>query len=149
MLNLLRTVGLALAVANLKRRVRNLAVRGVFAVAGAVVLIVSVCFFLVALHLWISDLLNPIASAAILGGVLLLLALLLFFLASRPMREQARAVENPLGQFEETIRDGASRLSDALGPPGSPLRSPVLQAAALALVAGVLLGLRGRKIRRD
>jgi hypothetical protein len=147
MLKLASSVGLALAVANLKRRIRYLAVRGILGAVGAVVLFISVCFFLVAAHLWLSDLLNPIASAAIIGGVLLFIAVLLFFLASRPMREQARAVESPIEELGDTLRQGASRLSEALGPPGSPLRNPVLQAAGLALIAGFFLGRRGK--RRD
>ena len=145
MLKLLQTVGLALAVANLKRRIRNLAVRGVFGAAGAIVLVVAICFFLVALHLWISDVLNPVASAAIIGGVLLAIALLLFFLASRPMREQASVAEQPLGQMGDMLSDGMARLNRAAGTEGSPLRNPVLQAASLALVAGLFLGWRGTR----
>ncbi len=147
MLKLASSVGLALAVANLKRRIRNLAVRGILGAVGAVVLVVSLCFFLVAAHLFLSGLLNPIASAAIVGGVLLAIALLLFFLASRPMREQARAVENPMEEVSDRLREGASRLNEALGPSSSPLRNPVFQAAGLALLAGFFLGRRGR--RRD
>jgi hypothetical protein len=145
MLKLASSVGLALAVANLKRRIRNLAVRGILGAVGAVLLVVSVSFFLVAAHLWLSDLLNPIASAAIIGGVLLLIAVLLFFLASRPMREQASAVESPVEELGDTLRQGTSRLGEALGPPGSPLRNPVLQAAGLALIAGFFLGRRGKR----
>jgi hypothetical protein len=146
MLKLASTVGLALAVANLKRRIRNLAVRGILGAAGGVVLVIALCFFLVAAHLFLSDVLNPIASAAIIGGVLLAIGLILLFLASRPMREQARAVENPVEQLSETFGASASRLGDALGA-GSPLKSPVLQAAGLALLIGFFLGRRGK--RRD
>ncbi len=144
MWNVLRTVGLALAVANLKRRIRNLVTRGILGAAGGVVFVIAVCFLLVAAHLALSALLNPIASAAIIGGVLLGVAFVLFFLASRPMREQAREVEDPIGQLGDTVREGASRLSDALGPQGSPLRNPIFQAAGLALIAGFFLGRRGR-----
>lgn len=149
MLKLASSVGLALAVANLKRRIRNLAVRGILGAVGAVVLIIAVCFFLVTAHLFLSRLLNPIASAAIVGGVLLAVSLLLFFLASRPMREQARAVENPVEQLGDTFGDTASRFGEALGSAGSPLRNPVLQAAGLALVAGFFLGRRGSKSRDE
>lgn len=147
MLKLASSVGLALAVANLRRRIRNLAVRGILGAVGAVILVMSLSFFLVAAHLWLSDLLNPIASAAIVGGVLLAIGLLLFFLASRPMREQSRAVENPLEQLSGTFGESASRFGDALGSAGSPLRNPVFQAAGLALLAGFFLGRRGRRPR--
>ncbi len=133
-------MGLALAVAKLKQRIRSLAIRGTLGVAGLIVLIVSVCFFLVAAHLYLSELLNPIASAAIIGGALLLIALILFFLASRPLGE-ARA-ENPVEELSQTFQEGRERINDALGPEGSPLRSPVVQAAALAVVAGFFLGRR-------
>jgi hypothetical protein len=149
MWSILRSVGLALLVANLRRRIRNLVTRGILGGAGAVVLIIAVSFLLVAVHLTLSVLLNPIASAAIIGGVLLGIAFLLFFLASRPMREQAREVEDPIGQLSSTVREGASRFSDALGPEGSPLRSPILQAAGLALIAGFFLGRRGRHREDD
>lgn len=147
MLRLASSVGLALAVANLKQRMRALAARGVLGAAGVVLAVIALCFFLVAAHLYLSDLLNPIASAAIIGGVLLVIALILFFLASRPIRQQARAVEDPVEEASERLREGASRFNEALGPPGSPLRNPVVQAAGLALIAGFFLGRRGG--RRD
>lgn len=149
MLRLASSVGLALAVANLKRRIRTLTIRGILGVAGAVALVISICFFLVAAHLYLSSLLNPVASAAIIGGVLLFIAVLLFFLASRPMREQARAAEDPIGEMGDTFRQGAARINEALGPEGSLLRNPVLQAAGLALIAGFVLGRRGRRSDKD
>jgi hypothetical protein len=149
MLKLAGTAGLALAVANLRRRARNLAVRGVLAVAGAVALVIAICFFLVALHVWLSEELDPIASACIIGGVLLAIALLLFFLASRPMREQARAVEQPAAQIGDALGEGMARLAQAAGSARSPLRNPVFQAAGLALIAGIFLGRRRRSPDRD
>jgi hypothetical protein len=145
MLRLFSSVGMALAIANLKQRIRNLATRGILGLVGLVVLIVSLCFFLVAGHLYLSQLLNPIASAAIIGGVLLLIALILFFLASRPMRAQSRMAEDPVAELSETFRQGRERFNEALGPEGSPLRNPVFQAAALAIVAGFVLGRRTRR----
>jgi protein-S-isoprenylcysteine O-methyltransferase Ste14 len=148
-LTLLKSLGLALALANLKRRIRSLAIRGALGAVAVVVLVVALCFFLVAAHLWLSQLVNPIASAAIIGGVLLAIALLLFFLASRPMGQRARAVENPVEEVGEALSHGASRLNEALGPEGSPLRNPVFQAAGLALIAGFFLGRRGRGRDKD
>jgi hypothetical protein len=147
MLKLASTVGLALTVANLKRRIRNLAVRGILGTVGAVIAVIAICFLLVALHLWLSGVLNPIASAAIIGGVLLAIALLLFFLASRPMREQARGVEQPAAQLGNVLRDGMARLSGGSGR--SPLRDPIVLAAALALVSGIFLGWRGARFGKD
>jgi hypothetical protein len=149
MLKLVSSVGLALAAANLKRRVRALAVRGILGAVGAVVLVVSVCFFLVAAYLFLADLLDPIASAAIVGGVLLVVALLLFFLASRPVRAQARAAENPAAELGETLRQGASRLGDAFGPGQAPFKNPVFLMAGFALLAGFLLGRRAKPRDED
>jgi hypothetical protein len=148
MLKLAGTAGLALAVANLRRRARNLAVRGVLAVAGAVALVIALCFFLVALHVWLAGELGVVASASIIGGALLAVALLLLFLASRPMREQARAVEQPAARVGDALGEGMARLAEAAGSARSPLRNPVFQAAGLALIAGIFLG-RRRKPDRD
>lgn len=146
MLKLASTVGLALAVANLKRRIRNLVVRGILGAIGAVLAIFALSFLLVALHLWISDLLNPIASAVIIGGVLAVIAIVLFLLASRPMREQARSVEQPAAELGDLLRDGMNRLGGGQGQ--SALTSPIVLATALALVSGIFLGWRGSRAAR-
>ena len=145
MLRLFSALGLTLALANLKQRVRAVALRGGLGVAGAIVLVIALCFFLVAAHLYLSTLLNPIASAAIIGGVLLVIALILFFLASRPLRAQGRGADDPLGEAGETLRGAASRVSEALGPPDAPLRHPAIMIAGLTLIVGFLLGRRGRR----
>jgi hypothetical protein len=147
MLKFASSMGVALAVANLKQRMRAMAVRGVLGLAGAIVLVVSICFFLVAAHLWLSGLLNPIASAAIIGGVLLVVALLLFFIASRPVR--APKAENPVEQLGETLRQGATRFGESLGAGQAPLKNPVFLTAGLALLAGFLLGRRAKPRGKD
>ena len=145
MIRLASSVGLALALANLRQRLRKIALRGGLAVAGAIVLVAAICFFLVAGHLYLSTHLNPIASAAIIGGVLLAIALLLLFLASRPIRDPD--TDKRLGEAGDKLREATARLTDALGPPGTPLRNPVVAAFGLTLVLGFLLGRRSR--RRD
>jgi energy-coupling factor transporter transmembrane protein EcfT len=152
LLTLIRSVGLAVALAELKRRVRAMAQRGVLGFVGAIVFVIALCFFLVAAHLYLSSLLNPIASAAIIGGVLLLIALILFFLASRPIDGKARASgDDQAAQLGDAIKDGAARIGDAFsgGGGGGPLQNPVLLAAGFALFAGFLLGRQGRRRRRD
>ena len=69
MLKLASSIGLALAVADLKRRIQHWVRSGVYGVVGAVFALIGLCFLLVALHLWLSVLLNPIASALIIGGL--------------------------------------------------------------------------------
>ncbi|HEX9905722.1 MAG TPA: phage holin family protein [Propylenella sp.] len=147
MLKLASAVGLGLAAANLRRRIRGLAVRGMLGVVGIIILVIAVCFFLLAAHLYLSVLLDPIASAAIIAGILLAIALVLLFLASRPMRERARGVEQPAAEIRRAVNEGLAGLG--LGAEGSPLRSPVLLSSLFALLAGILLGSRASRRKRD
>ena len=147
MLKLAGTVGLALAVANLKRRIRVLAVRGILGAIGGIFVVAAAVFFLVAAHVWMSSHIGAVLSAAIIGGVLLLIGLLLLFLASRPMREQSRAIEQPATQAGYALGESVASLAKAAGAGGSPLKNPVFQASALALIAGIFLG-RYRSRRR-
>jgi hypothetical protein len=146
MFKLASSIGLALALAELKQRIRHWVRSGIFGVIGAIILVIAICFFLVALHLYLSGLLNPIASAAIIGGVLLLIALILFFLASRPMRSATSA--KPASQATDTFSDSLSRLGQMAGA-GGLLANPLLPIAGVALVVGYLLGRRGRGQQRD
>jgi len=145
------SIGFALALADLKRRVRHWARSGILGAIGLVFLVIALCFLLVAAHLYLSGLLNPIASAAIIGGALLLIALMLFFLASRPMKERVRAAtaDQPVGQIGDMLRDGMARLGQAAGSSESPLRNPLLQAAGIALVVGYLLGRGGKRQKQE
>ena len=64
MLKLASSIGLALALADLKQRIRHWVRAGYLGAVGALFAVIALCFFLVALHLYLSGLLNPIASAA-------------------------------------------------------------------------------------
>jgi hypothetical protein len=142
MLRLASTVGMALAVANLRRRLRVLAVRAGYGVAGTIVLVFALAFILVTAHLGLSRLVDPIASAAIIGFALLFLGVVLLFVASRPRREQSRAVEHPVGQMGSLLSDGIKHLSSTSATEPNPLRNPVFQVSLLALAAGFFLGRR-------
>jgi hypothetical protein len=133
---------MALAVANLKRRARVLAIRAGTGVAGVIVLVFALAFLLVAAHLALSRFVDPIASAAIIGFVLLFIAVVLFFMASRPRREQAAAVENPVGEIGGFVSRGLKHLSSTSATEPNPLRNPVFQVSLLALAAGFFLGRR-------
>jgi hypothetical protein len=136
MLKLASRAGLAVALANLKQRIRRLAVRGILAAIGIVVLVMALCWLLIALHLWLSAKVGPIGSAAIIGGVLLIIAAVLLFLASRTGRTPAPAPAQAADPLGETIARAAQ--SVAAGP--SPLTSPVFLASLAALSAGIFLG---------
>jgi len=139
MLKLISSIGLALTLAELKQRIRRLVTQGMLGAIGAVILLVGLIFLLVALHLWISVLLNPIASAAIIGGTLLFVALIFFLVAkakggaaapSRPAPAASRPQENLAG------------LADLLGSPA--LRNQALLVGGLALILGFMFGRRAR-----
>ena len=150
MFKIASSIGFALALAELKQRIHHWVKSGIFGAVGCVILIIALCFLLVALHLYLSDLLNPIASAAIIGGVLLLLAIILFFLASRPMRvKPASNTPSPAAGAGDAFSEGFAKLGQMAGGSGSPIRNPLFQAAGVALVVGYLLGRRGRRQKDD
>jgi hypothetical protein len=152
MFKLASSIGLALALAELKQRIRHWIRSGIFGVVGAVIAVIALCFLLVALHLYLSSLLNPIASASILGGVLLLIALILFFIASRPMRSAtapAQSTPSPAAGVGNTFSESFAKFSQLASASGSPIRNPLFQAAGVALIVGYLLGRRGRGPRDD
>jgi hypothetical protein len=151
MFKLASSIGFALALAELRQRIRHWIKSGILGGVGGVILVIALCFLLVALHLYLSDLLSPIASASIIGGVLLLIAIILFFLASRPMRAKAAAAsaQSSTAGAGDTISESISRLGQMAGASGSPIRNPLFQAAGVALVVGYLLGRRGRRQKDD
>jgi len=142
MFKLASSLGLALALADLKRRIRHWVRSGILGAIGALLTIIALSFFLVAAHLALSRWLNPIASAAIIGGVLLIVALILLFLASRPMSKSAAPPAAESMKEAEAMPEGLAQFG------GSLLRHPLFPAAATALVAGFFLG-RQSKRRRD
>ena len=143
MLKLISSIGLAVALADLKRRIRHWVRSGILGAVGALFAVIALCFFLVAAHLYLSGLLNPIASALIIGGVLLVIALILLFLASRPLPGSSSAKGQPesLGGIGEGTGQDWTQSSavDAV------LRHPLFPAAAMALVAGFFLGRRSKR----
>ncbi len=142
MFKLAGSVGLAYALAELRQRIRRGVRGGMLGVIAAVLFIIAVCFFLVALYLWLAGVLNPIASAAIIGGGLLLIALILFAVAASMFKGPARA-EPPKSigaELGNALRGGMDRLSAAASSSQSPLNNPLLQAVGLAIVVGFLLG---------
>ncbi len=135
MFKLASSIGFALALAELKQRVRRLVTQGILGAIGAVLFLIGFCFLLVAAHLYLSQLLNPIASAAIIGGALLVIALIFFLIASMTGSGAARRA-----QPASVAEDNMARLADAVGP--KPLANPALVIAGLALVLGFLFGRR-------
>jgi hypothetical protein len=141
MLKFASTVGLTLLLADLKRRIHHWVRSGIMGAIGALFAIFALAFLLVALHLFLSGLLNPIASAAIIGVVLLIVALVFFYVASRPMRPAASTGGEPM---TDSLRDGMARLNES-GIAASLFRHPLFPTAAAALLAGIFLGRRSKR----
>jgi hypothetical protein len=142
MLKLASSVGFALALANLRRRVRRLVTQGILGAVAAVIFVIGLCFLLVAVHLWLSELLSPVASAAIIGGVLLAVALILLLLAAY-FPDRRRGLDSTASPLD-AVGDGMARLNEALTGGQSVLTNRVLQLAGVALV-GFILGRRSRR----
>lgn len=140
MLKLASSIGFALALAELKQRIRRLVTQGILGAIGGVILLIGLCFLLVAAHLYLSILLNPIASAAIIGGVLVVIALILFAVARAKGGGGSRQASPP--PRAEAAQENIGRLGETLG--GSPLANSAFLVAGLALVLGFMFGRRSK-----
>jgi Putative Actinobacterial Holin-X, holin superfamily III len=139
MLKLASSIGFALALAELKQRIRRLVTQGILGAIGGIILLIGLCFLLVAAHLYLSTLLNPIASAAIIGGALVVIALI-FFAVARAKGGGSR--QPPAPPRTEAAQENIGRLGVALG--GSPLTNSAFLVAGLALVLGFMFGRRSK-----
>lgn len=143
MLKFATTAGLALAVANIRSRIRAAAIRLVLAVIGAVFVVGAAAFALVAGYFALAPWIGPIGAAGAIAAFLLVVGLVFLFFASRAPREQIRAIDASASQ---SMQEQYARLGRALSS-GGALTNPVVLISAAALVAGYLVGRRGR--RRD
>jgi hypothetical protein len=139
-LKLASTVGLAYGVANLKRRIRTAINQAVLGAIALFFLLAAAVFALIALHIWLSGEIGPIASAGAISVALLAVGAVFALLARREPRRQPPPTETVGEQLSETLQQGYARLAQAGG--GSPLTNPVVLGMAAALIAGFLLGRR-------
>ncbi|MBZ8132106.1 phage holin family protein [Afifella sp. IM 167] len=142
MFRLLSSISLAYGVANLRRRIRMLVMQAVLAAIALVILLFAIGYGLAALHIFLSGLWTPLISAGAIAGALLVIGLIVLILALRPRREQSRAVEKPMREVSAGAEHAYRRVQRSLTESGSPLANPVVQAAGVALIIGVLLGRR-------
>jgi len=142
MFRLLSSISLAYGAANLRRRVRVLVMQAVLAAIAVVILLFAIGYGLSALHIFLSGVWTPLISAGVIAGTLLVIGLIVMMLALRPRREQSRAVEKPLHDLSAGAENTYRRMQRSLTESGSPLANPVVQAAGVALIIGVLLGRR-------
>jgi hypothetical protein len=140
MLRLPRPVGLALAIAHWKRALRDIAIGTTIAAAGAALLVAALAFLLAAAHSWLAERLGVAGSAAIIGGALLMVGLLLIVFASRFVEQSTAKERRP----DEIADDRGDRAARAVAPSkASPFSNPLVQAASLAFLVGIVLGRRG------
>jgi len=142
MLKLASSIGFALALAELKQRIRRLVTQSILGAIGGVILLIGLCFLLVAAHLYLSMLLNPIASAAIIGGALVVIALILFAVARAKGGGGSRQASPPPPRAE-AAQESIGRFGEALGG-AAPLANPAFLVAGLALVLGFMFGRRSK-----
>ena len=136
---------------------------GIVAGVAALAALGAVVVGLIALHSWLAMQTGPFVAHGLIGGGLLLLALILFALAF--IRRPRLAARPPLqiaapaallgglrqGRHDKVVAGGEQTLRLASGALRDGLRPTLLGALALAVAVGLLAGLRladRRAVRR-
>jgi hypothetical protein len=138
-----------------RRQTRHTALVGVFAIAAALAALGAVVVGLAALYSWLATQTGPFIAYGMIGGGLLLTALILFTLAfirqrprvaSRPPLQIARpaALLGTLGQgrYAKVVAGSEQTLRLATGTVRDGTRSTLLGTLALAAVVGLIAGRR-------
>ena len=148
----------------LKRHTRHTALTGILACAAALAALDAVIVGLIALHSWLAMRSGPFVAHGLIGGGLLLLALILFALALIRRRPRL-AVRPPLqiarpaallgglrqGSDDKIVTGGEQTLKLATGTLRDGPLSTLLGTLALAVAVGLLVGRRladHRAVRR-
>jgi MFS family permease len=138
------------------RQARYTALTAVFAVVAALAGVGAIVVGLVTLYRWLAMQVDPFIALAIIGGGLLLLAVILFALAfvrrrPRPALRPRLQIAQPATLFQ-TVRQGSQSSQIAGGKPlrlvtenvRSGSRSALLGTVALIAVVGLVIGRRLR-----
>jgi hypothetical protein len=144
-----------------KRQTRYTVLMGILAGVAALAALGAVIVGLIALHSWLATQTGPFVAHGLIGGDLLLLALILFALAfirrrprlaARPALQIVRpaALLGTLGQssYDRAVAGSEQTLKLATGTLRDGSRSALLGTLALAVAVGLLLGRRFRAVRR-
>jgi hypothetical protein len=132
-----------------RRQTRYTAVNGVLVGVGSLAAIGAIVVGLMALYFWLETQTGPFVALGVIGGGLLLLALILFALAfarerpglASPPQLQIMQPAALLGTLRQgTHSDQAIRL--AAGPSRRTSRPALLGTLALAVIVGLLAGRR-------
>jgi len=144
-----------------RRQIRYTVLMGVFACVAMLAALGSVVVGLIALHTWLAVQTGPFIAHGMIGGGLLLFALILLALAfirqrprlaARPPLQIARpaALLGTLGQggYANVIAGGDQTLKLATNTLRDGSRSALLGTLALAVAVGLLVGRRLRALSR-
>jgi hypothetical protein len=144
-----------------KRQTRYTVLMGILAGVAALAALGSVVVGLIALHSWLAVQTNPFVAHGMIGGGLLLFALILLAAAFIPRRPRLTArpplqITRPaallgtLGQggYAKVVAGGDQTLKLATNTLRDGSRSTLLGTLALAVAAGLLVGHRLRTPRR-
>jgi len=139
----------------LKRQTRHTALTGILAGVAALAVLGAIVVGLIALHSWLAMRTGPFVAYGLIGGGLLLLALILFALAL--MRRRPRLASRPPLQIaqpaalfgglrqdrhDKVVAGGEQTLKLATGALRDGPLSTLLGTLALAVAMGLLVGRR-------
>jgi hypothetical protein len=129
---------------DLKRKVREVVMTIVFALLGAILILLALGFGIAALHEWLKLLYGPLPALGILGGsgaVLGLVFLGLAFLRPKGRKRPQAAID--LQQPAAAIAEATEQaVNNATGLVREGSRKQIFGAVAIAAVAGFLIGRR-------
>jgi len=136
---------LSLVGINLKRQVRQLAFTAIFALAGALLIVLALAFAIAALCAWLQLEFGTLPALGILGGawaVLGILFLCLAFLRPKP-RNRPVAATDPLKEPAAAIAQATEEaVHNATGLVRDGSRKQVFGALVIAMMAGFVIGRR-------
>jgi hypothetical protein len=130
---------------DLKRQVRSVVMTAIFAVAGAILIVLALAFGIAALYEWLKLSYGTLPALGILGGTWAALGLVFLALAFlRPKGRQRRAVAvNPLREPAAAIVQATEQaVDDATNLVRQGSRKQVFGALFVAVLTGFLIGRR-------
>jgi hypothetical protein len=136
---------LSMAGFDLKRQVRGVAMTAVFALAGAILILLALAFGIAALYEWLKLYYGTLPALGILGGTWAVLAIVFFCLAFlRPKGRRPRvAAVNPLREPAAAIVQATEQaVDDATNLVRRGSRKQVFGALFVAVLTGFLIGRR-------
>jgi len=137
---------LSLVGIDLKRQVRETTMTAVFALLGAILILVGLGFGIAALYEWLRSLYGTLPALGILGGAWAMLGLVFLILAFyRPKRRKRAAavkavnLQDPAAAIAQATEQA---VNNATGVVREGSRKQVFGALVIAAVAGFLIGRR-------